>query len=510
MTTSSYGTTGASTRTDGPRTYGNWRRPATAGLGGLGMLATAVLFIGIAVAIIASMTAGLGAALLVAGLFGVVLLTVALKDKHGQSALGRTLNRAGWARTRQSGSHLYRSGPAGRAAWGSFQLPGLAASSQLGQWEDSHGRPFALLRTPATRHFTVVLAAEPDGAALVDQEQIDNQVAEFGIWLANLGDEPGIEAATVTIETAPDTGTRLKAEVDGSLDPDAPPFAQAVLADVVTTYPVGSATIRAYIALTFTAVSRATAKRRRPDEVAADLASRLPALTASLSATGAGAARPVSAQELCEVIRVAYDPAAQVLIDEARAAGEAAAISWPDVGPAAAEARWESYRHDSAVSTSWTMTAPPRGVVQSGILAKLLAPHRDIARKRVTLLYRPIDPARAAALVEADLNAARFNSTASTKPTARSTLSARSAQATAAEAAPGAGLVNFGLIVTATTTNPALEPDARAAVDSLTAAARLRMRPAYGSQDTTFAAGLPLGLVLPRHLRLPTEVREAL
>ena len=510
MTSSSYGTTGSAARADGPRTYGNWRRPATAGLGGLGMLATGVLFVGIATAFIASMTAGVGAALLVAGLFGVVLLTVAVKDKHGQSTLGRTLNRIGWARTKQSGSHLYRAGPTGRAKWGTFQLPGLAASSQLGEWQDSHGRPFALLHTPATRHFTVVLAAEPDGAALVDQEQIDNQVAEYGIWLANLGDEPGIEAATVTIETAPDTGTRLKAEVAGSLDPDAPPFAQAVLADVVATYPVGSATIRAYIAVTFTAVSRATAKRRKPDEVAADLASRLPALTASLSATGAGAARPLSAQELCEVIRIAYDPAAQMLIDEARAAGDAAAISWPDVGPAAAEARWESYRHDSAVSSSWTMTAPPRGVVQSGILARLLAPHRDIARKRVTLLYRPIDPARAAALVEADLNAARFNSTATTKPTARSTLSARSAQATASEEATGAGLVNFGLIVTATTTDPALEPDARAAVDSLTAAARLRMRPAYGSQDTTFAAGLPLGLVLPRHLRLPTEVREAL
>ena len=511
--TSSYGNTGAPARTDGPRTYGNWRRPATAGLGGLGMLATGVLFVGIAAAVIASMTAGLGAALLVATMFGVVLLTVAVKDKHGQSALGRTLNRIGWARTKQSGAHLYRSGPAGRAAWGTFQLPGLAASSQLGQWEDSHGRPFALLHTPTTRHFTVVLAAEPDGAALVDQNQIDNQVAEYGIWLANLGDEPGIEAATVTIETAPDTGTRLKAEVDGSLDPDAPAFAQAVLADVVATYPVGSATIRAYIAVTFNAISRASVNRpkaRKPAEVAADLAARLPALTASLSATGAGAARPLSGQELCEVIRVAYDPAAQVLIDEARAAGEPVAISWPDVGPAAAEARWESYRHDSAVSTSWTMTAPPRGVVQSGILAKLLAPHRDIARKRVTLLYRPIDPARAAALVEADLNAARFNSTATTKPTARSTLSARSAQATASEEATGAGLVNFGLIVTATSTDPGLEPDARAAVDSLTAAARLRIRPAHGSQDTTFAAGLPLGLVLPRHLRLPTEVREAL
>ncbi|MFD1722427.1 SCO6880 family protein [Amnibacterium endophyticum] len=510
MTTN--GLTGA-TRTDGHRTYGNWRRPATAGLGGLGMLATAVLFVGIAAAIIASMTAGLGPALIVASVFGVVLLTVAVKDRHGQSALGRTLNRIGWTRTRRRGSHLYRSGPTGRAKWGTFQLPGLAASSQLGEWTDSHGRPFALLHTPATRHYTVVLAAEPDGAALVDQEQIDNQVAEFGIWLANLGDEPGIEGASITIETAPDTGTRLRAEVEGSLDPDAPPFAQTVLADVVAQYPLGSATIRAYIAITFNEVYRASvnrSKRRKPDEVATDLASRLPGLTTSLTATGAGAARPLSAQELCEVIRVAYDPAAGRLIDEARAAGEPAALTWPEVGPAAAEARWGSYRHDSAVSSTWTMTSPPRGVVQSGILARLLAPHRDIARKRVTLLYRPIDPARAAALVEADLNAARFNSTASAKPTARSTLSARSAQATASEEAAGAGLVNFGLIVTATTTDPDLEPDARAAVDSLTAAARLRMRPAYGSQDTAFAAGLPLGLVLPRHLRLPTEVREAL
>src|SRR3978361_127119 len=97
------------------------------------------------------------------------------------------------------------------------------------------------------------------------------------------------------------------------------------------------------------------------------------------------------------------------------------------------------------------MQGARRGNVPPRCRARLLAPHRDIARKRVTLLYRPIDPARAAALVEADLNAARFNSTASTKPTARSTLSTRSAQATAAEEASGAGLMNFGLIVTATT-----------------------------------------------------------
>lgn len=82
--------------------------------------------------------------------------------------------------------------------------------------------------------------------------------------------------------------------------------------------------------------------------------------------------------------------------------------------------------------------------------------------------------------------------------------------ATAAEEAAGAGLLNFGLVVTATTTDPAHEAEARAAIDSLSAAARLRMRPAYGSQDTAFAAALPLGIILPRHVKMPVEVRESL
>lgn len=493
-----------------PRTYGNWRKPRSAGLGGLGKLATGVMFAGIMASIVTSMFSGLGPALLVAAAFGAVLLAVSVKDKHDKSTLGRAVTRVNWLRTKNKGANVYRSGPIGRAKWGTFQLPGLAAASQLSEFEDSAGRPFALIHIPATRHYTVVITTEPDGAALVDQETINNQVAEYGIWLANLADEPGVEAASVTVETAPDTGTRLRSEVSGSLDPDAPAFATAMLEEVMHTYPVGSATIRAYIAVTFNGSSRVTGRRREAEEVGTDLASRLPGLTAGLAAAGAGAARPMSAQELCETIRTAYDPAAAVLIDEARAAGEVPQLAWSDVGPAAAEARWDSYRHDGAVSTSWTMTSPPRGVVQSGILGRLLAPHRDVARKRVTLLYRPIDPARAAALVETDLNAAQFNTTASTKPSARSTLSTRAAMATAAEEAAGAGLLNFGLVVTATTTDPAHEAEARAAIDSLSASARLRMRPAYGSQDTAFAAALPLGIVLPRHVKMPVEVRESL
>ncbi len=86
----------------------------------------------------------------------------------------------------------------------------------------------------------------------------------------------------------------------------------------------------------------------------------------------------------------------------------------------------------------------------------------------------------------------------------------RAAAATASEEASGAGLINFGALVTATVLDAEHELDARAAVDNLAATARLRLRPVYGSQDSAFAAALPLGLVLSKHLRVPSELREKL
>ena len=494
----------------GTRTYGNWRRPTSPGLLGLGSVGTVALLGGLIAVVVTVMIAGLLEAVILTLLLGAVMVAVVAKDSHGKNALSRGGARAAWWSARSRGTNVYRSGPLGRALWGTYQLPGIAAPTRLSEHLDSYGRPFALLHTPATGSFAVVIGTEPDGAALVDQEQIDVWVADWGHWLANLGDEPGVEAASVTVETAPDSGTRLRREVGLNVDDDAPPFAQAMLREVVDHYPAGSSTVKAYVAITFSASQRSGSRKRAAAEMARELAARLPGLTGALQATGAGAAHPLSAQELCEAIRIAYDPAAASLIDEAHAAGETPELSWPDVGPSAAQASWDGYRHDSAYSCTWAMTSAPRGSVQSGVLARLLAPHREIARKRVTLLYRPLDAARAAAIVEADLRAAEFRASSTSKPAARDSLAVRAAAATASEEASGAGLVQFGLLVTATVADLDKAPDARAAIDNLAATARLRVRPVYGSQDSAFAAALPLGLVLPKHIKVPSELREKL
>jgi hypothetical protein len=492
------------------RTYGNWRKPMSAGLGALGTIGTAGLLLGLIAVIVTMMFAGIVAALAVAAIGSCVLLLLIVRNRHGRTLLQSIGTRAGWARTRASGSYLYRSGPLGQTPWGTFQLPGMAAATSLTEIHDSYDQPFALIRVPSMGHFTVVFAADPDGASLVDEEQVDAWVAHWGQWLASLADEPGVVAASVTIETAPDTGSRLRREVEGNLDAGAPAVAQAMLREVVDTYPAGSATVKAMVAVTFSGAGRGFGRGRDAEEMGRDLAARLPWLSQSLHATGAGAARPMTAQQLCEVIRTAYDPAAARIFDSSRAAGVTPELRWGDVGPAAAQASWDVYRHDSAYSVTWSMTQAPRGEVSSSVLQRLLRPHGDVDRKRVTLLYRPIDSARAARIVEQDKRNADFRVNSAARPSARALTDQRAAAATAQEEARGAGLVNFGMLVTATVTSPERLELARQAIDHLAPTARIQLRTVYGSQDSAFAAGLPLGLVLPSHLKIPAELRESL
>jgi hypothetical protein len=492
------------------RTYGNWRKPMSAGLGQLGLIGTGLMLGSLIVVILTVGFFGLAVAAVVAVILALMLATLVIHDRHGKTVLQRLAVWLGWRRTRSHGAHIYRSGPLGRNPWGTFQLPGLVARSTLSEARDSYDRPFALLHMPTTNHYTVVFGTDPDGASLVDQSQIDVWVAHWGDWLASLADEPGLAAASVTIETSPDSGARLRREVLSRLDPGAPALAREMLHEVVETYPAGSATVKAYVALTFSATSRAGGKRRDEHEVGRDLAARLPGLSAGLTATGAGAARPLSAQQLCEAVRIAYEPRAAALIDEAYNTGTVPELDWRDVGPAAAEAQWDSYRHDGAISVTWSMTAAPRGAVQSSVLHRLLLPHRDIARKRVTLLYQPMPAAAAARTVEADKRNADFRVKSADRPSARALREKAAADKTAEDEASGNGLVSFGMLVTATSVSGESLADVEAAIDNLAASARIILRPVYGSQDSAFAAALPLGLVLPKHLRVPAEVRAAL
>ncbi|WBB58519.1 hypothetical protein O7599_23130 [Streptomyces sp. WMMC500] len=496
----------AATEAPTPRTYGNFRKPRTSGLRGLSLGATLLLFSGLAVVVLLTLIS-IWIALAVA--VGLVLLMapLAVKDRHGRTLMQRGAVRLAWWRTSSSGGHHYRSGPLGRAGYGTCRLPGLAAESTLTEAQDGYGRPFAVITIPATGHHTAVIACDADGGALVDEQQVDTWVAHWGQWLSALGAEPGLVAASVTVESAPDSGIRLQHEIDAAVD-DAPRLARAMLSEVLSAYPAGSAQITTRIALTYSGAARPGTPRRTAEDMAVHIGTRLPGLTAGLSMTGAGAAVPMTATELAESVRVAYDPTVAPLVEEARATG-GTGLTWDQAGPMAAQEAWDHYRHDGAFSVTWAMTEAPQGEVFSNVLTGLVQPNRDIARKRVTLLYRPHTRAEGARVVQQDYKNALFNAQQSQVGQARDDAEVTSARRTTEEQAQGHGVIRFGLLITATVSSAGELANAAAAVDNLAPAARIAVRPVYGSQAAAFAAALPLGLVLPLHTAVPQTVRDA-
>ncbi|MFE6808599.1 SCO6880 family protein [Streptomyces sp. NPDC057681] len=489
-------------------TYGNWRRPQSSGLGSLGLGVTMILFSGLILVVLATLVS-LGLALVLVLLLALVLVPMIVKDRHGRTVLTRIGGNLAWRQSVSAGSNLYRSGPLGRTGHGTCTLPGLAAGSELTEAQDAYGRPFALLTYPSTGHHVAVLTCEADGAGLVDNEQVDQWVAHWGQWLAGLGSEPGIVGASVTVETAPDTGIRLAQEVRSNLAEDAPDLAKAMYADVLKDYPAGSARISTRIALTYSGAARAGHPRRDAGDMAVLIGNRLPGLSSTLAMTGAGPARPMTAVELAEAVRVAYDPTVAPLIEEASHNG-GSGLTWADAGPVGADESKTAYSHDGSYSVTWCMADAPRGAVQSSVFTGLVSPSDDIARKRVTILYRPHDPASATRVVQSDKAHAQFRAAQQKREKARDTAALRAATQTEEEEASGAGVVRFSLLVTATVTSREDLPRAEAAMDNLSGPARIALRKVTSAQASAFAAALPIGLVLPHHLTVPSTVRDYL
>ncbi|MFI6078688.1 SCO6880 family protein [Actinoplanes sp. NPDC051343] len=489
------------------RTYGNWRRPRKAGLGSFGLVGTVGVFGGLVVVLLASLFS-LSAAVVMAVAGTLVLAPLAVRTPDGRNVYNVLALRIGWSRRRAKRQNLYVSGPLSARPGGRFRPPGMLSRVTMMEGRDPYDRRFGVLHHRYRNLFTVVLGCEPDGGSLVDPEQVDVWVALWGDWLSRLAHEPDLRGAAVIVETAPDPGTRLASEVLPRISAEAPPVARAVMEEIVDQYPNASSEMNTYITLTY---GMPGAAKRGKEEILTDLALRLQGLNSGLVGAGGGTAAPLSAERIAEVVRVAYDPAVAADVLDLRARYGATGLEWLDSGPAAARETVTTYQHDSGVSRSWLLTLAPRGTVRSSVLRSLLDPVPGIRRKRVALLYRPIDPATSARIVEADRRSAQFmaNSTRGLVR-ARAVSEVAAAEQTAAEEAAGAGLVEFSMVVTVTVDSAADIPDANVTMRNLLGATRLSMRAADRMQAAAFSCALPVGILPWEQTMIPHELQEAL
>lgn len=489
------------------RRYGNWVRPVTAGLFKLGQLGTRVMLGGLIVGILAQTMYGPVAAVVVVVLTGSALWAVWFRDADEMTTFGRLLERGAWLLRVQRKETTMRNGIWGRGGSSTNQLPGLAAQLRLHTARDGHGKSFVLIHAPRNGLYTVVLSATPTGGGDVDVERRDAWVANYGEFIRSLSDETGLEQCAVIMETAPDTSRKLERNVRRRMRADAPELSLQVMEQLLEGGARGAPTSRCFIACTFTAKIDGTERRRSASDVADEIALRLPALVSRLSVVGLGVASTVEAQELSELVRVAYDPAIAPLIDETKAAGVIPDLPWADIGPAAFETGWDDFAHDSGTSVSYLMTVPPPAGVDALKAGRLLQPHPSIVRKRVAFIYKPIDSGTSAKIAEADAHTARVRANRDTRSPSKAMIAAQAAR-TADEQAAGASLVNFAIAVTATVLDPEQLVTARRALEQQMGESRIRFRPAYGMQDAAFTLTLPLGIIPSKLSKISPRIRQ--
>src|SRR3954452_17434109 len=213
---------------DQPRTYGNWAARRSPGLFALGTLGTAVMFCGILLSLLAQASAGLVAAAVMASTTVLLLAPLTYRNRSGRNGWQILLNSVAWAAGSRRRRNVYQAPLASPVAFGEQRLPGLLAKTECLVAQTATGERFGLISIPATKHYAVVLAADPEGSQLVDQDTVDTWVAQHGRFLADMAHEPYLDAVSVTIETSPDSGAQLAREVGSFVQPGAPTLARAM------------------------------------------------------------------------------------------------------------------------------------------------------------------------------------------------------------------------------------------------------------------------------------------
>jgi hypothetical protein len=484
------------------RTYGGWRRSRSMGLFGLGPVQTLVVLAAITTLIIAGSVSVTGLAILAVPCLGTVALMVLRWD--GVPLVAGIQQRLRWMSGSSHSYTSYRSGVMveGEHAW---QLPGVLAPTTLLSVDDPGGA-FGVVYNRRLGHFTVTLRCAATTTWLADAATTATWVASWGGWLANLGYLPAVSHVAITVDTAPDSGSRLADYVSRRIAPNSPAAARRVLHHLVETSPAAAADVETRVSITF---NPAASPNKPADLTAAldEISRTLPGLQDGLGGCGLTVLGRASADDLTATVRTAYDPAARGAVSRLTAAPTGTDLSrwldWETAGPVMAEEHVDRYVHDSGASVSWAWHEAPRQNVHSDVLARLLAP--GPYPKRVTQIYRPFAAGAAARLVESEVNAAHFrtayNRAKKRDESARDQADRQRAMQTAREEATGAGVGLMSMFVTVTVLDSGDLGRAVADIESRADTAKIRLRRLHASQAAGFATTLPCGVFPPQLAR---------
>lgn len=371
-----------------------------------------------------------------------------------------------------------------------LSLPGVLSTLKVRDEVDGLGNPVQLLHHTRADQLSVTIESAPAGISMNTQAKTTDLVTNYAAWLSSLSGENGLRGAQVVIDSVFESAAPLAESILSNLKPDAPAVAQQIARESAGMLPEKVAHVRAYTTLGYKISELADDTAG----AAAEVLSMIPRHLKALSAAGAGVSHVMADADYADMMYVAYNPhrnaeVAQEIKDDIRAYR-----SFEGAGPAYFSASHPRVVfHDGVASMTIMMTEPSKSKITDHSFEKLFAPNRNFLRKRVSLIYRPVPASAQHARVN---NASRATTTEVSSKKRRTAFDKKkkaAAEAAMNQAAEGAVIQEWALMVTVT-----FEPTRaaqRTAENELKALmGGMKWCFADFSADAAFHQTLPLGL----------------
>ena len=369
-------------------------------------------------------------------------------------------------------------------------LPGVLSTLKVRDEVDGLGNPVQLIHHTRADQLSVTIESAPAGISMNTQTKTTDLVTNYASWLSSLSGENGLRGAQVVIDSVFESSAPLAESILSNLKPDAPAVAQQIARESAGMLPERVATVRAYTVLGYKISELAD----DVDGAAAEVLSMIPRHLKALSAAGAGVSQVMADADYADMLYTAYDPrrnaeVAQEIKDEIPAYR-----SFEGAGPAYFNSSHPRVvLHDGVASMTIMMTEPSKSKITDHSFEKLFAPNRNFLRKRVSLIYRPVPASAQHSRVN---NASRATTTEVSSKKRRTAFDKKkkaAAEAAMNQAAEGAVIQEWALMVTVT-----FEPThaaQRTAENELKALmGGMKWCFADFSADAAFHQTLPLGL----------------
>ena len=371
-----------------------------------------------------------------------------------------------------------------------LSLPGVLSTLKVRDEVDGLGNPVQLIHHTRANQLSVTIESAPAGISMNTQAKTTDLVTNYAAWLSSLSGENGLRGAQVVIDSVFESAAPLAESILSNLKPDAPAVAQQIARESAGMLPERVAHVRAYTVLGYKISELAD----DVDGAAAEVLSMIPRHLKALSAAGAGVSQVMADADYADMMYVAYNPHRNAEIAQEIKDEIPAYRSFEGAGPAYFNSSHPRVVfHDGVASMTIMMTEPSKSKITDHSFEKLFSPNRNFLRKRVSLIYRPVPASAQHARVNNASRATTTEVSSKKRRTAFDNKKKKAAEAAMNQAAEGAVIQEWALMVTVTfEPNRAAQRTAENELKALMGG--LKWCFADFSADAAFHQTLPLGL----------------